>query len=134
VQDQYYKSISSRKSGRQWTIALIKKLFDVAWDLWEHCNGFAHGLEHVEEHYEMHEVDDEIRYQFGMGPAGLPPQYHYLFSGLCQDLLAKSISNRIRWANLVNSARLLGQSVRAKESSKMAASRRCMMNWLTASR
>jgi hypothetical protein len=43
------------------------------WDLWEHHNGFAHGPEHIEEHYEMHEVDDEIRYQFGMGPAGLPP-------------------------------------------------------------
>jgi hypothetical protein len=111
-----------------------QETFDVAWDLWEHCNGFAHGPEHVEEHYEMHEVDDKIRYQFGMGPVGLPPRYHYLFSGLCQDLLATSISNRIRWANLVNSARLLGWSVRAQESSKMAASRRCMMNWLTASR
>jgi hypothetical protein len=28
--------------GRQWTIELIKKLLNIAWDLWEHCNGIVH--------------------------------------------------------------------------------------------
>jgi len=34
----YYKWMGSRKSGRRWTIALIKKLWDVVWDLWDQQN------------------------------------------------------------------------------------------------
>jgi hypothetical protein len=134
VQDRYYKSIRSKKSGRQWTIALIKKLLDIAWDLWEHRNGFNNSPEHLEEHYEMDDVDAEICYQYRLGPEGLPQRFHYLFSGACDELLATSISNRLRWANLVNSARILGRSVKSKESSKLAASRRVMLTWLNSQR
>jgi hypothetical protein len=36
IQESHYKWCQSRNSGRRWTIALIQKLWDVAWDLWEH--------------------------------------------------------------------------------------------------
>jgi hypothetical protein len=42
VQQSYYDLIHSRKTGRCWVIALIQKLWDIAWDLWEHCNGILH--------------------------------------------------------------------------------------------
>ena len=38
VQSDYLAWIGSRKSERRWAVALIKKLWEVAWDQWEHRN------------------------------------------------------------------------------------------------
>lgn len=32
---------------KKWNVALIKKLWDVAWDLWKHHNGIIHEVENV---------------------------------------------------------------------------------------
>jgi hypothetical protein len=41
----YYEWCRSKKSGHRWTTALIQKLWDVAWDLWEYHNGIVHTKE-----------------------------------------------------------------------------------------
>jgi hypothetical protein len=73
AQDDYYKWCRSRKSAWRWTIALIQKLWNVAWDLWEHRNGgIVHAAENVEILHGMAEIDNEIRAQFQQqGPHGL---------------------------------------------------------------
>ena len=47
AQDVYYHWCHSKKSGRRWTTALIQKLWDIAWDLWEHWIRIVHSLENV---------------------------------------------------------------------------------------
>jgi hypothetical protein len=47
AQQAYYKISKSLRSGRRWTIELIKKLWDVAWDLWEHRNSILHKEQNV---------------------------------------------------------------------------------------
>jgi hypothetical protein len=42
IQTKYLNEISSRRSGKRWTSALISKMWDVAWDLWEHRNAVYH--------------------------------------------------------------------------------------------
>jgi hypothetical protein len=42
VQTKYYQESKSRRSGKQWTIAVITKLWDIAWDLWEFRNSVYH--------------------------------------------------------------------------------------------
>ena len=39
VQQRYYEYIGSRRTGKRWLIAVITKLWDVAWDLWIDRNG-----------------------------------------------------------------------------------------------
>jgi hypothetical protein len=41
-QQAYYVSKNSRKTGYRWTVALILKLWNIAWDLWSHRNGYEH--------------------------------------------------------------------------------------------
>jgi hypothetical protein len=43
VQEQYFHLLAIRRSGKRWSGAIIKKLWDIAWDLWEHRNGILHG-------------------------------------------------------------------------------------------
>jgi hypothetical protein len=40
--DLHYNSIWSNRNGRYWLSSIIKKLWNIAWDLWEHQNGAAH--------------------------------------------------------------------------------------------
>jgi hypothetical protein len=42
AQQAYYTLMKSRRTGKRWVISLIKKLWDIAWDLWEHRNGILH--------------------------------------------------------------------------------------------
>jgi hypothetical protein len=42
VQARYLESIQSRSSGRRWTIAILEKLWDISWDMWEQRNKIAH--------------------------------------------------------------------------------------------
>ena len=56
----------------------IKKLWDIAWDLWEQHNGFQHDQEYQEAIHQQAGLDDEIHYQFWKGTADLPHWVHYL--------------------------------------------------------
>ena len=45
TQQLYFRHIKSTKSGRTWVIALIKKLWQVSWDMWDHRNSVLHDNE-----------------------------------------------------------------------------------------
>jgi hypothetical protein len=45
LQEQYFLQMSIHRSGKRWSGAIIKKLWEIAWDLWEHRNGIMHGKE-----------------------------------------------------------------------------------------
>jgi hypothetical protein len=72
AQDLYYRAIGSQKSGLRWTVAVIKKLWDVAWDLWEQRNGFLHQAEYQETLHNAANLNSEIRFQLRQGSDNLP--------------------------------------------------------------
>ena len=37
-QQMYFSWIGSRRTGKRWLSAVIRKLWDVAWDMWDHRN------------------------------------------------------------------------------------------------
>jgi hypothetical protein len=45
TQKIYFARIGSARSPKRWTTALIQKLWDVAWDMWEHRNDILHNQE-----------------------------------------------------------------------------------------
>jgi len=46
-QNRYYKIIRSHRTGRCWTIAILQKLWNIAWDMWEHRNRTLHKKENL---------------------------------------------------------------------------------------
>jgi hypothetical protein len=43
IQSTYFRdALQSYQSGKRWLIELIKKMWNIAWDLWEHRNGILH--------------------------------------------------------------------------------------------
>jgi len=47
AQQAHYVKIKSMKTGGRWAVALIKKLWDMAWDMWEHRNEVLHERENL---------------------------------------------------------------------------------------
>jgi hypothetical protein len=46
LQSRYFSiDLKSQQSGKRWMTELIKKMWGVAWDLWEHQNGILHKKE-----------------------------------------------------------------------------------------
>jgi hypothetical protein len=42
AQETFFKQQKSMRSGKRWLSMVIRKLFDIAWDFWEHRNGIVH--------------------------------------------------------------------------------------------
>ena len=130
VQALYYRTIGSQRSGLWWMVAVIKKLWDVAWDLWEQCNGFLHDAEYQETLYNMANIDAEIRFQFECGCEKLPQRVRYLFEGNLSELLTTSVQHRKKWLASVMVARAMADECQALQDQSLAASRQFMRAWL----
>ena len=76
VQDQYYRYIGRRNTGRRWLAALIAFLWDTAWDLWEHRNGHQVRRAQAQEQATLHA---ELRLEYDRGHLGLPRPVSALF-------------------------------------------------------
>ena len=76
VQDVYFRFLGKRNSGRRWLALLIAKVWDVAWDLWEHRNGIFHAAEAARLMAERH---DAIRSAYASPPPSLSPALRLLF-------------------------------------------------------
>ena len=68
IQERYYKNNRIRWTGRRWLTALIKKLWLVAWDFWEHQNGIN---QENQEALQQLANQDTIRDEYGQGSIGL---------------------------------------------------------------
>jgi hypothetical protein len=46
AQQKHLKSIGKQTTGKRWTIAIVSKLWDIAWDMWQHRNHVTHNTLH----------------------------------------------------------------------------------------
>eukprot|EP00957_Ditylum_brightwellii_P129284 9862100-Ditylum_brightwellii.AAC.1 len=42
IQAQHYAQLKNRQTGKRFEPSLIKTLFDVSWDFWQHRNNYLH--------------------------------------------------------------------------------------------
>jgi len=70
-QDQTWKWMQSRKSSRQWTSELIKKLWNMAWDMWDQWNKALHESTLNQELILEKDANNQIRQIYAVGPCQL---------------------------------------------------------------
>ena len=98
-QQEYYLSISSRRTGKRWVSALIRKLWDIAWDIWDHRNSQIHKPGKLDEYEDTELLDADIRTEFALGP---PPNCtfryrpHYRYNNV-DEVLDLSNIQRFLW-------------------------------------
>jgi hypothetical protein len=61
MQGQYYQDIKCRRSSKRWTAALITKLWDVAWDLWDFWNAVSDHQQNLSLQEDTSALDVKVR-------------------------------------------------------------------------
>ena len=124
-----YQTKKSRRTGFRWTVALIKKLQEVAWDMWEHRNGILH--DDPSRHHtqgQMAEADAAIEAEWATGVQGLLAQDHFLFRHK-EEVQNKTLQNKWEWLTAVTTARAAAAADAAARDT-YAPERRAIRNWL----
>jgi hypothetical protein len=98
AQQAYYSLIKSHRTGKRWVVSLIKKLWDIAWDLWEHRNGILHEDTNLVSDAELRTIDRNIRNSFlHLRSISLPAHDRHLLSISLPRLLRKDHAYKSEW-------------------------------------
>jgi hypothetical protein len=98
LQEQHCNKISSKRSSKCWTIALITKLWEVAWDLWDYRNAVYHDQQNKSLQEEKSSLDLQVRDLIQqMTLTGLRPKDRHLASITLERLLDFPRSQKIEW-------------------------------------
>ena len=104
-QNKHYKARKLRRSGRRWTVELIKKLQDVAWDMWDHRNSVLHN--DPTRHHRKTELDEanaEIEREWTRGAQGLLAKDQFLFRSK-EAIEERTLEKKREWLACVQGAR-----------------------------
>jgi hypothetical protein len=97
----HFQNIHSMKSPRRWLSALIRKMWQIAWDLWEHQNGFLHNKDIT---ILSIQTDAKIMEQFKIGEHQLDHATKSLFRNGLQAILSKPLEVKQQWLGRVDAA------------------------------
>eukprot|EP00957_Ditylum_brightwellii_P076699 5829812-Ditylum_brightwellii.AAC.1 len=94
AQEIHFKHINSRRSGVRTIAALMQKLWDVAWDVWEHRNHVFH-LKGAEDIFQIFtKLNSHIQFHHNKGQQGLNRKHKFLFKTAIPHLLSKPATHR----------------------------------------
>ena len=103
VQQRYYQFVGSRRTGKRWLVSLIKKLWDIAWDLWKDRNHVNAQLKTARLRAVL---EKQVSREYHRGYLALHLQSHKLFTNtLLIDKLTKSDQQLESWLMRVTPAR-----------------------------
>jgi hypothetical protein len=94
TQQRYYEWIGSRKTGKRWVAALIRKMWDVTWNQWEHRN---HILHDNEDSILIRQQLEEIQEQFALGSDSVTEEARILFQPGEQAVKEYRVEARAAW-------------------------------------
>jgi hypothetical protein len=128
AQEKYLTRTKSLRSSRRWLSALIRKMWQIAWDLWEHRNGYLHNKE---DNLISQELNKRLEQEFNKGTKLLRKSTRALFSGGLAALQRKPLEIRQQWLRRVTLARERDEEA-ARET--FHTERQAMSRWLGTSR
>ena len=128
--DRHYRATESKRTGFRWTVALIKKMMEVAWDMWEHRNGILKA--DPDQHDALDKLDKlnaKLAEAFEQGVQGLLDQDRFHFRADLGEALQWPIAEKRTWLESVSLAREAATAA-AAEIDPHEGERQRMQAWL----
>ena len=126
VQQRYLEWRKKRRTGKRWLLAVIQKMWDVAWDLWDHRNGILHNKEvNIAEQQQ----DREVEAEFSLGPSTVTREAQRLFRPGLRSLLTMPPAAKQAWIIRIRNARTR-YTESAPTRQAFTAERSGMVRWL----
>jgi hypothetical protein len=102
IQERHFTFIHLRRSGKRWLTAIIKQLWNVSWDLWDHRNNV--NIENKEKELRLANAI-KIRNEYSLGPEGLDKYDRKMFSKSLAVTLTMQLPKQDAWLRRVTLAR-----------------------------
>ena len=123
-QQRYYELKKVKRSADGWIVALIGKLWDLGWGLWDHRNNILHDSEESDTLKGMDAVDGKIREQFQRRWQDLPSLHQEIFHKGLDTILRQEPELRRAW---LRSAESFWARKRKREETGEGAAQRALM-------
>jgi hypothetical protein len=130
AQQRYIDSLYKKNTGRRWTISLIQKALEVAWDMWEQRNHIKHNTLHPRAAAAVMDIKVQLQLLYRKGKAGFLSQDKLLFSKSEEKLLKGEPTEMLQWiTSVLNATRRAAQAKNDAEAT-MQDERALMKRWL----
>jgi len=103
-QDEFWKWIKSRKLSKRWALEVIKKLWEVSWDLWTHQNMELHLSAEARELILKADVNWRVEEAFLGGSRGLPRDAVHLLQRPKEQVMRWQLTTKQQWLDSVAAA------------------------------
>jgi Reverse transcriptase (RNA-dependent DNA polymerase) len=100
IQADHYKRISSPKTGTSWLIAIIRKQWLIAWDIWDYRNQVVH---HIDEGTDIQRVATAIRAEYALGAPS--QELRKFFRTPLREALRRNLDYQTNWLHRVVTSR-----------------------------
>ena len=104
VQNAYLRSLGTKISRVIWISALIRKLWDTAWDIWNFRNHTLHDTDAPPKMEILSIINTRVSRHFNIGISGLTIRCHFLFKANTHTLLSRPVRQRLLWIAAVSSS------------------------------
>jgi hypothetical protein len=105
IKHQYFLFLGKRNLCERWVQLLIQKLFDVAWDQWEHKNEVVHQTKNLVTHTEAEQLNGWIREAIRTERRLISVGDQYLFRNIMVDLAFQwTLARKKQWKRFVEIA------------------------------
>jgi hypothetical protein len=132
-QHAYYSMIQAPCTGKQWITELIKKLWAVAWNQWEHRNRVLHEKENLISIQGLETLSFDITSTYQEFRPLLPAPDQHFFSQPLHWLLNRSKRVKEAWLKQITLAK--ERAVRRQcQHSSLTHMQQCMRQWLNLAR
>jgi hypothetical protein len=131
AQQRYIDSLHKKNTGRRWTISLIQKALDIAWDMLEQRNDIKHNTFHPRAAAAvLIDIKVQLQLLFRKGQEGFLSQDKLLFSKSEGTLLKGEPNEMLQWTTSVLNASRRAAQVKNNVEAKMQVKQDLMKNWL----
>lgn len=126
AQQLHLDALSTRRTGERWLAALIVKMWEVSWDLWDHRNGILHNNENSVKYAKQKR---EVELEFEEGYEGLARHVRRWFQGGVEAVLKLTPDQRQAFLVNVRAARTLASEADG-EGDTHRSQREFMQEWM----
>lgn len=126
-QQAFLTSKGSRRTGLRWVIALIQKLWDVAWDQWQHRNGILHDKD---SEVLQAVTNRQIKEQIELGSTTLTQEGKALFRTSIRKIWTFPDAMKKGWLVRIEASRKRFQARKEAQEATYSRERGTMAEWL----
>jgi len=127
AQQRHYESFDRKNTGKRWPSALIQKLWDVSWKMWEHRNAV---LTDTENGLLLKKLNEEIETEYALGFERFPSDMRYYIQRPLPDMLEAEEMEKRAWLLRTQTARDLPRTQEEREEDQLRQQQRWFANWI----